>query len=187
MLIISVLMISVMIKFNPQIRVFPKLEEKIMTPTAVHVDQIPGHAIRRLQQIAVGIFHQEAQEFGMTPVQYAVLQTVHNHPGTDQRTLAGLIALDTSNTASVVDRLEARGLITRQVSPQDRRVRLLELTQEGEKLLQDVIPCMERAQQRILEPLSPTDQIEFMRLLNLLVSESKDFSRVPSEAGKKEN
>ncbi len=187
MLIISVLMISVMIKFNPQIRVFPKLEEKIMTPTAVHVDQIPGHAIRRLQQIAVGIFHQEAQELGMTPVQYAVLQTVHNHPGTDQRTLAGLIALDTSNTASVVDRLEARGLITRQVSPQDRRVRLLELTQEGEKLLQDVIPCMERAQQRILEPLSPTDQIEFMRLLNLLVSESKDFSRVPSEAGKKEN
>ncbi len=184
MLIISVLTISVMIKSQPRIRVFPEHTEKIMTQAAVHIDQIPGHAIRRLQQIAVGIFHQEAQELGMTPVQYAVLQTVHNHPGTDQRTLAGLIALDTSNTASVVDRLEARGLITRQVSPQDRRVRLLALTPAGEALLQEAIPCMQRAQQRILEPLSQVDQVEFMRLLNLLVSESKDFSRVPSELSK---
>lgn len=157
-----------------------------MTLPAVHVDEIPGHAIRRLQQIAVGIFHQEAQELGVTPVQYAVLQTVHNHTGTDQRTLASLVALDTSTTASVVDRLEARGLLTRSVSPDDRRVRLLVLTAAGEQMLQDVIPCMERAQQRILAPLAPPDQTEFMRLINLLVSESKDFSRVAAEASKRE-
>lgn len=156
-----------------------------MTPPTVHVDQIPGHAIRRLQQIAVGLFHQETQELGVTPVQYAVLQTVHNHAGTDQRTLANLVALDTSTTASVVDRLEARAWITRKVSADDRRVRLLALTPTGEQMLQEVIPCMERAQQRILSPLSPQDQAEFMRLLNLLVSESKDFSRVTSDPAKR--
>ena len=69
----------------------------------------PGRAIRRLHQIAVGIFLHETAPLGITPVQYAALQTVANEPGIDQRTLASRIAQDTSTTAGVVERLQARG------------------------------------------------------------------------------
>ena len=79
------------------------------SPPAVDIDHQPGHYIRRLHQISVGIFLQELGEIGITPVQYAALQTVANHPGIDQRTLARTIALDASTTGGVVDRLEARG------------------------------------------------------------------------------
>lgn len=154
----------------------------IPTDTHISIDQLPGHAIRRLHQISVGIFHQEAQDLGLTPVQYAILQTVHNHPGTDQRSLARLIALDTSTTAGVVDRLESRALLTRNASPDDRRVRLLTLTRDGEALLQQAIPRMQHAQELILGPLSPEQREQFMQLINLLVTENNDLSRAPSEA-----
>ena len=150
-------------------------------PHRVQLDAQPGHAIRRLHQISLGIFHQETEDLNITPVQYAILQTVRDLPGCDQRTLAGRIALDTSTTAGVVDRLEARGLLLRRVSPTDRRVRLLALTPAGELLLAQTLPGMERTQERILEPLSPEQRRQFMELLQQLVTENNDLSRAPSE------
>jgi DNA-binding MarR family transcriptional regulator len=118
----------------------------------------------------------------VTPVQYAALQTVADAPDVDQRTLARSIGLDTSTTAGVIDRLEARGLMLRNASPDDRRVRLLSLTPEGHSLLKAMQPSVLRAQQRMLEPLSPGERREFMRMLRVLVSTNNDLSRAPSEA-----
>ena len=120
---------------------------------AVDLDQLPGHHIRRLQQIAVAIFLQETESTGITPVQFAALQTVANSPGLDQRTLARSIGFDTSTIAGVIDRLEARGLMQRKASADDRRVRLLHITDAGRALLAEVQPGMQRAQQRMLAPL----------------------------------
>ena len=55
----------------------------------------------------------------------------------------------------VLGELERRGLMQRNASPEDRRVRLLRLTAEGRKLLQAVEPDMLKAQQRILKPEQP--------------------------------
>ncbi len=151
------------------------------TKQSPRLDVLPGHAIRRLQQISTGIFHQEVQEFGVTPVQYGALQTVHDQPGIDQRTLASLIALDVSTTAGVVDRLEARGLLVRNASSDDKRVRLLSLTSEGEDLLKKVIPAMLRVQELILAPLTPKQREVFMLLLNRLVTQNNEFSRAPGD------
>ena len=146
------------------------------------LDTLPGHYIRRLQQIAVAIFLQETEAHGVTPIQYAALQAVHTAPGIDQRTLARAIGLDTSTIAGVVDRLEARGQMQRKVSPDDKRVRLLSLTHEGEALLDEVNPAMLRAQERILEPLPKRERAEFMRMLHVLVTANNELSRAPSDA-----
>lgn len=154
---------------------------KSKTSKAVDLGELPGHHIRRLQQIAVAIFLQEAEGTGVTPVQYAALQAVANQPGIDQRSLAGAVGLDTSTVAGVIDRLEARGLLARSLSPDDRRVRLLALTPEGEALLAQVLPAMRRAQDRILAPLNKADRATFMRLLRALVSGNNEHSRAPRE------
>jgi len=151
-------------------------------PSTVNIDLQPGHAIRRLHQISVGIFLQEAGDLGITPVQYAALQVVGNQPGIDQRTLARTIALDASTTGGVVDRLEARGWMERRTAPEDRRARQLVLTAAGEQALAESIPAMLRAQEQILAPLSERQRSDFMRLLNLLVTQNNELSRAPSEA-----
>ena len=85
--------------------------------------------------------------------------------------------------AGVIDRLEARALLQRNASPDDRRVRLLTPTDEGCTLVAQVVPAMLRAQQRILGPLPEAERIEFMRMLRTLVSENNELSRAPSETG----
>lgn len=152
-------------------------------PTAsIDIDLQPGHAIRRLHQISVGIFLQEAGDLGVTPVQYAALQTVGNQPGIDQRTLARNIALDASTTGGVVDRLEARGWLERKTSTEDRRARQLSLTLSGEQALRDAVPVMLRAQEQILAPLNEEQRHTFMALLQLLITQNNELSRAPSEA-----
>lgn len=140
----------------------------------VDLDAVPGHCIRRLQQIAVALFMQECTALGTTPVQFAVLHTLADQPGIDQRTLARAVSFDTSTIGGVIDRLEARGLLTRSSSPDDRRVRLLHLTPDGEALLAELTPPMHRTQDRILEPLSAAERKDFLRMMQRVIAHHGD-------------
>lgn len=146
------------------------------------LEELPGFYIRRLQQIAVAIFLEETQDFGITPVQFAALTAIHREPDLDQRTLAGRIGFDTSTLGSVIDRLEARGLVVRSNSPTDRRVRLLHLTDAGVTLLRDIDPSMRKAQLRMLAPLPPEQRLVFMDMLRTLLEANNVLSRAPSQA-----
>lgn len=150
-------------------------------PPLPALDDLPGHYIRRLQQIAVAIFLEETDGHGITPVQFAALAEVARAPQIDQRTLARSIGYDTSTIGGVIDRLEARGLVQRNVSKADRRVRRLTLTEAGQALLHAVMAPMQRAQARMLEPLRPAERTQFMRMLRQLVDANNALSRAPSE------
>ena len=134
----------------------------------------PGHYIRRLQQVAVALFMEETAEFGITPVQFATLMTAHEHPGLDQRSLAARISFDTSTIGGVIDRLEKRGLILRNAAPHDRRLRLLTVTEEGERLLEQALPRVRAAQQRILAPLAQAEQQDFLQQMQRVVEAHHD-------------
>ena len=56
--------------------------------------------------------------------------------------LAEALACDASNVTGLVDRLESRGLVRRQPSPEDRRVKALELTPPGARLRSKVLERM---------------------------------------------
>jgi DNA-binding MarR family transcriptional regulator len=142
---------------------------------------MPGHYIRRLQQIAVALFLEETDAHAVTPVQYAALSAAQRQPDMDQRTLASSIGFDTSTIGGVIDRLERRGLLLRQASPDDRRVRLLRVTPEGEALLQQLTRPVLKAQQRILAPLPAADRDAFLAMLTTLVEANNDVSRAPRE------
>ena len=137
--------------------------------TVPDIEAQPGHLIRRLQQFAVALFMEETQGLDLTPVQFAALAAAQRQPGMDQRTLATTIGFDTSTTGGVLDRLEARGLLQRSASPDDRRVRLIHATEDGSAVLRQVTPGMLRAQARMLEPLPASERAAFMHTLNLLV------------------
>jgi len=145
------------------------------------LEDLPGHYIRRLQQIAVGIFMDEMADMNVTPVQFALLFAASQETGLDQRTLAGRIGLDTSTIGAVIDRLESRELIERNVSPDDKRVRLLSVTPAGKKLLQAVMPEMLRAQERMLAPLPKADRSRFMAMVKRIVEENNAWSRAAKE------
>lgn len=152
-------------------------------PPTVDLQALPGQQIRRLQQIAVGLFMEELEAFELTPVQFAALAAIAQQPGLDQRTLARTIGLDTSTTGGVIDRLERRALMQRNAAPDDRRVRRLTVTTAGTRMLEKVMPHVLQAQRRILAPLSASEQARFLELLGRLIEANNSASRAPSEPG----
>lgn len=144
---------------------------------------LPGHQIRRLNQISVAIFTARAKAAGfvLTPVQYAALACIRDHPGVDQAGLAGLIAYDRATIGGVVSRLETRGFIKRRVRDDDRRARSLTLTERGESLLVTLQPMIRATQEQIVAALTEDERHEFMRLLGKLTRTGNHLSRAPFE------
>jgi DNA-binding MarR family transcriptional regulator len=142
----------------------------------------PGHLIRRAQQIAVALFMEECADLDLTPVQYAALVAVHEHPGIDATRLSALIAFDRSTLGNVLERLEARKLVQRYASPEDKRVKLLRLSPAGIAMLARASVPVMRAQERILAPLKPSDRERLIVLLEQLVKLNNEASRAPQRA-----
>lgn len=151
----------------------PETESKL-----INLYEHPGHLLRRAQQISVSIFYDEMGN-ELTPVQYAMLRNLADHPGVDQVTLAAINGIDTSTGATVCARLEEKGLLERNVIPHNRRQRALAITPSGEQLLEDLIPGSQRLRRRILAPLTGPEQLQFMELLTKLVQANNEQSRAP--------
>jgi DNA-binding MarR family transcriptional regulator len=85
--------------------------------------------------------------------------------------LSTLLSCDASYVTGIVDRLEQQGLVDRQESPSDRRVKLIALTKKGKVLCDKVQVSMNELHSRLFTSLTTAEQDEFNRLLNK-ISES---------------
>jgi MarR family transcriptional regulator, lower aerobic nicotinate degradation pathway regulator len=158
----------------------PNSKQTPVTMDAVYT--APGYLFRRMQQIAVSIFVEECRAYELTPVQYAALIAIHTHPGIDATRLSAVIAFDRSTLGNVIERLETKGLIERKSDSEDKRVKLLIITKQGASLLREIMPSVDRAQARMLQPLKPSDRKTLMTLLAQLVDLNNEASRVPLRA-----
>jgi DNA-binding MarR family transcriptional regulator len=144
-----------------------------------NIYEMPGHLIRRAQQISTALFTDECGAFELTSVQYAALCAIEANPDVDATRLSALIAFDRSTIGDVVERLESKGWISRRSSPQDRRIKLLRLSSAGAKLLVQVGPAVRRVQERLLAPLAPSDRITIVRLLAQLAECHNEVTPAP--------
>jgi DNA-binding MarR family transcriptional regulator len=79
-------------------------------------------------------FFQAAAEFELHPAQAGALMHLDEDSGLPMHEIASRLACDNSNVTGIVDRLEARGLVTRRPGEQDRRVKNVALTAEGARV-----------------------------------------------------
>lgn len=137
----------------------------------------PGYLIRRLHQIHYALFFEECADFDITPVQYGLLTTLLLYPDLDQNSLGRELGIDRTNVADVLGRLSRRGLVERRRSEEDRRMVLARLTPEGEKATREMHEAMQRAQDRLLEPLLPEERNAFLTMLIRLIDGNNHLGR----------
>ena len=130
----------------------------------------PAHLIRRTHQIAVALFMEEAAGYGITPVQFAVLNALIDQPGQDQVSLAARVAFDAATSGSVVGRLEAKGWVRRQADEQDRRRKRLWITPQGRIVALEMKQAGARTQRRLVAPLDAQEREQLRQLLAKLVT-----------------
>jgi DNA-binding MarR family transcriptional regulator len=84
-----------------------------------------------------GDFTAAAASENLTASQAKTLNVLRRGPAA-MRVLASILTCDASNMTGIIDRLEKRGLVQREPSPTDRRVKNVVITTEGSRVI-DVI------------------------------------------------
>ncbi|MGE0797522.1 MAG: MarR family winged helix-turn-helix transcriptional regulator [Lautropia sp.] len=129
----------------------------------------PGFLLRCAHQFSQAIVAEHFTPLNITAIQFASLVAINDLPGLDATRLAALINYDRPTMTGVIDRLEAKGLVMREVAPSDRRARLLFITPEGLRVLAQADQAAHQSRDALLGSLSPDERRQFMHLLEKLV------------------
>jgi DNA-binding MarR family transcriptional regulator len=132
---------------------------------------------RRAWQLLVKFFFAQrehlpplGEEFDLSPVQCHVLHLIEPERPLPMRRLADTLRCDASNVTGLVDRLEARGLVQRRPSAEDRRVKVIQLTPTGSRLRAQLLSRITGGSCP-LSRLSVSDQRALVRILEVLMDE----------------
>ena len=99
-------------------------------------------ALRRLQQSAEVHAKRLSRYGGLTPLQLLILQVLAEERRLTASELAGLVSLSQASLSGVLDRLIARGMITRERDERDRRKQWLDLADAGREAIEEAPPLL---------------------------------------------
>jgi DNA-binding MarR family transcriptional regulator len=122
-----------------------------------------------------------AQEFELAPQQMIALRMLGSGPR-KMSELAQSLFCDNSNVTGIVDRLEERGLVRREAAKGDRRVKLLVLTKQGERMRVEITKRMAEPPPPIAS-LSEKDQRKLRDILKRAVEGISDAEAADALAG----
>ena len=125
----------------------------------------PGFLFRRCRQRLGALFLDRAPDLDLTLQQYTTLHGLQDNPWIEQTALCDVIMLDRSTVATLLARLEEKGLVTRKPAPDNRRKNLVALTAAGETILATVVPVLNEVEVALLAPLSAEEQATLLALL----------------------
>jgi DNA-binding MarR family transcriptional regulator len=103
---------------------------------------------------------------------YVVLNALDRSPVRTQAALAEVIGADKTRIIGTLDELQQNGHIERRPDPDDRRVRLLEITPAGRKVKNAVQSDIQRGEERRLAELTAEERTIFLRVLERLTREA---------------
>lgn len=101
-------------------------------------------------------------------VQSHILFEVRRLASPPMQRVAEELGIDITTFSRQVKGLETKGLVTRSVSPDDRRVSLLDLTDEGRRVLGQIDSYMAQRLERIFGGMSAFERETVFRSLNLM-------------------
>lgn len=136
-------------------------------PGPYELDRQIGFLLRRAQQRHLNLFNAHMPD-GLTAQQFAVLARIRETGRLSQNELGRQTAMDQSTINGVVQRLTRRGLLEKRRSETDKRMILLDLTEEGARVVGRALPRARQVTAMTLEPLAPKDRAALLRLLGAI-------------------
>lgn len=94
---------------------------------------------------------------GVGPGGGIVLMTLADAGQISLNALTKRVARDKSQMTRMIRALEAKGLLTREISPEDKRVSLVSLTPKGAEVVDELTEVVAEVVGEILAPLSPAE------------------------------
>ncbi len=96
--------------------------------------------VQRAARSLARLFDEAFRPVGLTNGQFSLLMSLNRPSPARMREVAALLAMDRTTLTAALKTLERRGLLSVDVDPDDRRGRLLTLTDAGRETLTRAVP-----------------------------------------------
>ncbi|WP_235439694.1 MarR family winged helix-turn-helix transcriptional regulator [Paenibacillus sp. DMB20] len=115
---------------------------------------------------ASNLFANKLKSFDITPEQWSMLSRISENEGLKQKEVAARADKDQPTTTRILDLLEKKGLIRREISPNDRRAFLLRMTEAGHELLASTSEIEKECGRLITEGIDPKEMEIFWDIIS---------------------
>ncbi|ESQ89260.1 hypothetical protein ABAC460_13260 [Asticcacaulis sp. AC460] len=140
--------------------------------TIIIEDQV-GFQLRMAQLAVFSDIIEALKETGLRPVDLSALMLIESDPGVRQQAICDRLRMLRPNVVALVDGLEARGLVDRQVDANDRRANQVHLTDDGRRVLRRALDLQIEHTGRVTAVLDGIDVDNFMDGLKRLATLGK--------------
>ena len=132
-----------------------------------------GYLLGKVGAVAKQRWTATLAQTGVSPNQFLVLMALAETGPVCQQFLAGVIGIDPRNIVPILDSLEARGLVSRETDPADRRRRVIDLTPAGQRIVAELSALGEQTERELLASVPPADQESLRRILRTVLDASR--------------
>jgi MarR family 2-MHQ and catechol resistance regulon transcriptional repressor len=112
----------------------PAQNGKEIDTSGIHLWLVLWKATRAVEALAL----RSISEFGIGQSDFGVLEVLLHRGPLSVKQIGAKVLLTSGSMTAAVDRLESRGLVTRQDDTEDRRLRMIHLTDAGRELIERV-------------------------------------------------
>ena len=117
---------------------------------------------------------EELYTHGLTGAQFEVLRQLWERDRRELRSLQERLGITSPTLTGIVDGLVSRGLVQREISTEDARVKELCLTAHGQSLNEQICEAIEQAHLRLLAGFSPAEATLLKDWLQRIVANAGD-------------
>ena len=123
-----------------------------------------ARAFRAIESVAA----RDAGRHGLTLAEFGMLEALYHLGPMPLGEVQRRILVSSGGVTYVADSLESRGLVRRQPSDSDRRIRIAALTEEGRELIEKIFPEHAERLEESMAGLSPDEQERAATLIRRL-------------------
>jgi DNA-binding MarR family transcriptional regulator len=116
-----------------------------------------------------------AKSTGLSMPQFGLLMQMHHKGACGMSEVSERFEISPAAASQLVDKLVQNGFVQREEDQNDRRAKLLNLTDKGRELVQRGIQERYRWVEQLAEKLSPAEQAQVSEALNLMTKAAKEL------------
>lgn len=147
-------------------------------------EESAGYLMKQVMNLLASEIEAELQDSTLTSAQWQPLFKLHLGQAGTVAELARECRLDTGAMTRMLDRLEAKGLVTRERSSTDRRVVNLALTDAGREAAQKIPAVLSKVQNNFLQGFSHEEWQQLKDLLRRVLANGQALQAQRNEGSK---
>ena len=121
--------------------------------------------IMRASNLLVDDLKKTLKNYPINATEFSVMEFLYSKGEKSIQEIRDRILLASGSATYVVDNLEKKGYITRNVSQKDKRVTYIRLTEKGIKLMDEIFPIHKKNTKRVFEKINDKELVILKEIL----------------------